>query len=217
MLVGEECGETQESGRAGAVDRTSSFILHRFHLHVKYPPLGVFFSIKMRGKLAKGHIWWPLVSGTSLNLSRIVPWLALCSAKKVIPASRECSPIPCIRGFSPKSLTGSLERDKGQNRVVSRTCFKMGGWGCRSVEPWGQAFLRLWPLQDEERTETAYYFQTFQVPWLPAERETLKGPRGRGSLLDDDGAQDSQVAYPQEETWRSPQTPPQEGSNAVLF
>lgn len=66
-------GEAQESWCAGAVDRTG--ILGRFHLHIKSPPLGVFFSMKMRGKVGErsvggGH-------PVSDQFERI--WICVCS------------------------------------------------------------------------------------------------------------------------------------------
>lgn len=87
-------GEAQESWCAGAVDRTG--ILGRFHLHIKSPPLGMFFGMKMRGKVGErsvggGH---PVSdqSRISLNRSAFALWSGLPSPRKVMDSQEAVSP-----------------------------------------------------------------------------------------------------------------------------
>lgn len=57
--------------------------------------------------------------------------------------------------------------------------FDTGEWGCRSVEPWGQAFPRLWPLQDEEREDRdGLLFPKIPAAWAPCLKEMPSKGRG---------------------------------------
>lgn len=142
----------------------------------------------------KGPLWRPRVPGTHVNRPRTAPRQAALLCKQWSPPA---GGVPGAQGLAPQVRPGSLGPTQGRTEWCPGLGSDAGGWGCRSVRPWGRAFPRLWPLQGEEReARDAYSSRKFQLPRLPAGREALKGPRGGGSLLND-RAEDSRAACPQ--------------------
>lgn len=81
-------GKIQGVGHTGTVDKTCLFIHHILHLHVKSPPLGMIFSIVMRGNVYEKSHLAAILSWTSLKgLGLLLDW-CFALQEKPIAASR---------------------------------------------------------------------------------------------------------------------------------